>query len=297
MSSSLFNRIPPLHLLVAFEAAARHASFARAAEELSVTPSAVSHRIKNLEELWGEELFVRASSSLRLTASGARNLRSVQAALKSLNGLARPEFNSTRVRLRVAIPPTFGRQHLVPRLPEFVALYPHIDIELHLAIPFLDVKAEESDVEIRFGTGHYPEFKTTLLLNEPVFPACGRDYYEAVNGRRITQPSDLHNLVLLRSPLEPWKPWFERAGLDWQEPQAGPQFNDVGLMLEAVTSNQGVALVRQRMARQWLSLGQMVRLLDVESVSPHAYYIVERRQIPLKPEAQYFVDWLLGLDW
>lgn len=297
MSSSMFKRIPPLHLLVAFEAAARHASFARAAEELSVTPSAVSHRIKNLEELWSEDLFVRTGSALRLTAGGARYLRSVQEALKSLNALARPEFSNLRVRLRVAIPPTFGRQHLVPRLPEFVALYPHIDIELHLAIPFLDVKAEESDVEIRYGTGRYPDLKTTLLLNEPVFPACGREYYEAVNGRGIRKPEDLHNLVLLRSPLEPWKPWFETAGLDWNEPQSGPQFNDVGLMLEAVASNQGVALVRQRMAQQWLGLGQMVRLLDIESVSPHAYYIVERQQAALKPEAQYFVDWLLGLDW
>ncbi|CAG2129732.1 Glycine cleavage system transcriptional activator [Cupriavidus yeoncheonensis] len=293
----MFNRVPPLHLLVAFEAAARLGSFARAAEELSVTPSAVSHRIKNLEELWGEDLFVRSNAALRLTAAGTRYLRNVQDALKSLNELARPEYNKLRTRLRVAIPPTFGRQHLVPRLPEFGALYPHIDIELHLAIPFLDVKAEDSDVEIRYGTGRYPDLKTTRLLVEPVFPACGREYYERVNGRAITRPEHLHGLVLLRSPLEPWKPWFETAGLDWPEPQTGPQFNDIGLMLEAIASNQGVALVRQRMARHWLSLGQMVRLLDVESVSPHGYYIVEREHAPLKPEARYFVDWLLSLDW
>jgi DNA-binding transcriptional LysR family regulator len=295
--AALFNRVPPLHLLIAFEAAARLGSFARAAEELSVTPSAVSHRIKNLEELWGEDLFVRANAALRLTAGGMRYLRNVQDALKSLNELARPEYNKLRTRLRVAIPPTFGRQHLVPRLPEFTALYPHIDIELHLAIPFLDVKAEDTDVEIRYGTGRYPDLKTTLLLVEPVFPACGREYYERIDGRSITKPEHLANLVLLRSPLEPWKPWFETAGLDWPEPQTGPQFNDIGLMLEAIASNQGVALVRQRMARHWLSLGQMVRLLDIESISPHGYYIVEREQAPLKPEARYFVDWLLGLEW
>ena len=102
---------------------------------------------------------------------------------------------------------------------------------------------------------------------------------------------------LLRSPLEPWRPWFETAGLDWPEPQTGAQFNDIGLMLEAIVSNQGVGLVRQRMARQWLAAGQMVKLLDIESVSPHGYYIVEREQAPLMPEARYFIDWLLGLDW
>ena len=108
--ASVFNRVPPLHLLIAFEAAARLGSFARAAEELSVTPSAVSHRIKNLEELWAEDLFVRSNAALRLTASGTRYLRNVQDALKSLNELARPEYNKQRTRLRVAIPPTFGTQ-------------------------------------------------------------------------------------------------------------------------------------------------------------------------------------------
>lgn len=197
--ASVFQRVPPLHLLIAFEAAARLGSFARAAEELSVTPSAVSHRIKNLEELWGEDLFVRSNAALRLTAAGTRYQRNVQDALKSLNELARPEYNKMRTRLRVAIPPTFGRQHLVPRLPEFGALYPHIDLELHLAIPFLDVKAEDTDVEIRYGTGRYPDLKTTRLLVEPVFPACGREYYDRINGRTIARPEDLHNLVLLRS--------------------------------------------------------------------------------------------------
>ncbi|MCF1441093.1 LysR substrate-binding domain-containing protein [Ralstonia nicotianae] len=295
--ASVFKRVPPLHLLIAFEAGARHASFARAAEELSVTPSAVSHRIKNLEALWGEDLFVRTGTTLRLTAAGTRYLRSVQDALKSLHELARPEFSKQRARLRVAIPPTFGRQHLVPRLPEFQALYPHIDLELHLAIPFLDVKAEDTDVEIRYGTGRYPDLKTTLLLKEPVFPACGRGYFEQIGGNTIAEPAQLLNLNLLRSPLEPWRPWFEAAGLDAAEPSTGSLFNDIGLMLEAVASNQGVALVRQRMARNWLASGQMVRLLDIESASPHAYYIVQREQAPLEPEARQFVDWLLGLDW
>jgi DNA-binding transcriptional LysR family regulator len=294
--ASVFHRVPPLHLLIAFESAARLGSFARAAEELSVTPSAVSHRIKNLEELWGDDLFVRSNAALRLTAAGTRYQRNVQDALKSLNELARPEYNKLRTRLRVAIPPTFGRQHLVPRLPEFTALYPHIDLELHLAVPFLDVKAEDTDIEIRYGTGRYPDLKTTKLLVEPVFPACGREYYERVNGLRsptrgpaqsdaAAQPAGTVAAVVRN----------RRPGL--AEPQTGAQFNDIGLMLEAIVSNQGVGLVRQRMARQWLAAGQMVKLLDIESVSPHGYYIVEREQAPLMPEARYFIDWLLGLDW
>lgn len=293
----MFTRIPPLHLLVAFEAAARHASFARAAEELSVTPSAVSHRIKNLEELWGEDLFVRTNTALRLTTAGARMLCSVQEALGALNTLARPAFNRQRTRLRIASPPTFGRQHLVWRLGEFTSLYPHIDIEIHTTIPFVDVTAEEVDVEIRFGTGQYADLKATPILTEPCFPACGRAYYERINGRDIHQPQDLQHLTLLRSPLEPWKPWFDAAGLDWGEPSTGLQFNDIGMLMVAIQSNQGVGLVRQRLAQTWLASGEIVRLLDLEAQPMYAFYLVEKQHGPLKPEVRQFCDWLLGLQW
>jgi DNA-binding transcriptional LysR family regulator len=260
-----------------------------------VTPSAVSHRIKNLEELWGDDLFVRSNAALRLTAAGTRYQRNVQDALKSLNELARPEYNKLRTRLRVAIPPTFGRQHLVPRLPEFTALS-----------AYRPRTAPGRAVPRRQGRGHryrdplrhrpLPRPEDHELLVEPVFPACGREYYERVNAARspsrgpaqsdaAAQPAGTVAAVVRNR-----RPGLARAA-DWRavqryRPDAG------GHRLEP-----GRGLVRQRMARQWLAAGQMVKLLDIESVSPHGYYIVEREQAPLMPEARYFIDWLLGLDW
>ena len=119
----------------------------------------------------GDDLFVRANAALRLTAAGTRYLRNVQDALKSLNELARPEYNKQRARLR-GDPAHLRTPAPVPRLPEFGALYPHIDIELH-GRPLLDVKARDTDVEIRYGTGRYPDLKATGLLVEPVFPPAG----------------------------------------------------------------------------------------------------------------------------
>ena len=295
-----FNRIPPLHLLIAFEAIARHSSFARASEELALTPSAISHRIKNLEELWGIELFNRTGNQLRLTTAGARYLREVKESLTSLNTLARPEFKTKKTRLRIATPPTFGRQHLLPKLSEFTRLHPEIDIELHIQIPLMDVNAEEVDIEIRFGDGHYPGFEVITLIAEPCVPACSRNYFQKIGGSSIfnpvQKPKDLKDLVLLRSPLEPWKPWFDAAGLDWKEPDVGPQFNDLGLLIEAVVADMGVGLVRPRMVRSLMGTGQIIKLIDIESASPHNYYIVKNPNKQF-PEIQSFVNWLTLQQW
>jgi DNA-binding transcriptional LysR family regulator len=295
-----FNRIPPLHLLIAFEAIARHSSFARASEELALTPSAISHRIKNLEELWNIELFSRNANQLKLTTAGARYLREVKESLISLSTLARPDFITKKTRLRIATPPTFGRQHLLPKLSDFTSLHPEIDIELHVQIPLVDVNAEEVDIEIRFGDGKYPGYEVSTLIEEPSVPACSRNYFHKIGGSSafnpIEKPDDLKELVLLRSPLSPWKPWFVAAGLDWKEPNIGPQFNDLGLVIEAIIADMGVGLVRPRMVRPLMATGQIIKLTDIESASPYNYYIVKN---PNKntPEIKAFTDWLNLQQW
>lgn len=158
--------------------------------------------------------------------------------------LTQSEFSKQHARLRVAIPSMLGRQHLVPRLSELSALYPHTDLGLHLSISFLDVKAEDIDVEIRYGTDCYPDPKTTLLLNKPVFPTCRRAYYEQISGNTITEALQLLNLTLLYSLLGLWRLWSEAAGLGAAEPATGSSFNNIDLMLEVVALNRGVALVR-----------------------------------------------------
>src|SRR5690606_38717217 len=151
-------RLPPVHALSAFEAAARHGSFAVAAEELCITPSALSHRIRLLEDFVGERLFVRDGRAITLTEFGRRYLEVVRAALRTLADFPLPHRSApVQPRVKVTVPPTFARYLLVPRLSAFAAAHPDITIELFLSVPLYDLSLSESDVDIRFGAGKYPD--------------------------------------------------------------------------------------------------------------------------------------------
>ncbi|MDP9109859.1 MAG: LysR family transcriptional regulator, partial [Pseudomonadota bacterium] len=206
------SRLPPVHALSAFEAAARFNSFALAADELCITPSALSHRIRLLEEFVGERLFIRDSRSVTLSEFGRRYLEVVRAALQTLNDFPMPRRSAGgQLRVKVTVPPTFARYLLVPRVDEFIAANPQISLELFLSVPLYDLSLSESDVEIRFGAGKYPHIVTRKLFEEPAFAVASPDYLRRIGG--IATPADLKKATLLRSALEPWQPWFEAAGL------------------------------------------------------------------------------------
>lgn len=284
-------KLPPLHALRAFEAAARHASFTKAADELCVTRSAISHRIQLLEELLGESLFQREARSLALTAKGAAYLTTVRKALESLEAVALHGAASMVWHpVTVATPPTFARMVLVPRLADFYTAHPDIELAVQLSVPLLDLSAPGADVEIRFGTGSYPNLESRLLFDEPVFPVCSPSHRERCGG--LGRPADLQRATLLRSALEPWKPWFAAADLPWEEPQAGPRFEDLALLYQAAADGHGVALARATLVRPLLEAGRLVSLFDIGARSPHAYYLVFRRQAAERPEVASFLDWI-----
>jgi LysR family transcriptional regulator, glycine cleavage system transcriptional activator len=285
---------PPLHCLTAFEAVARLRSFAQAAAELHITPSAVSHRIKDLEKEIGETLFVRRARRIDLTIAGERYLADVRAALEPLARLARPRLGERRSeKLRVVAPPTFARQLLLPAFARFCAAYPHIEPELSLSIPFSEVKASDADVEIRFGDGRYGELETVKLFDESVFPVASPAYAQRLRSSRRGKiaPQQIAKAELLRNPRESWRAWFKAAGLDVPEPATGPLFNDLGLLVEAAAQGQGVALARTRLSQAWLATNAVVRLSDIEVRSPNSYYVVTS---PGRREAATrFASWLL----
>jgi len=286
-----FARLPPLHCLVAFEAVARLGSGALAAAELSVTPSAISHRIKQLEASLGIGLFRRAVNELTLTSAGLAYLSVVRESLESLSRYPVERARAAgRVALRISSPPTFARQVIVPRLQCFQQRQPDVDIVLQLSVPFVGLKADEADLEIRFGSGRYPGLDVAELANEPVFPACSPAYL----ARRgpFDAPADLARADLLRCPIEPWWPWFKAAGLALPEPVAGPQFVDVGLMVEAALHGQGIALARASMTQSWLDCGLLVRLFDLPARGQHAYYAAWSAASPQRARIESFVSWL-----
>jgi len=289
------TRLPPVHALSAFEAAARLGSFALAADELCITPSALSHRIRLLEDFLGERLFLRDGRTLALSEFGRRYLEVVRNALHTLTAFPLPHRSvPAQPRVKVTVTPTFSRCLLVPRLAEFTALHPDIVLDLFLSVPLYDLSLAESDVEIRFGGGKYPDIVTEKLFEEPTFAVASPAYLERIGPLR--SPADLSKATLLRSALEPWQPWFEVAGLDWPEPSTGLRLDDLGLLLEAVRHGHGVGLTRKHFAQHLIAGGEIVQLFENVQLAtpPHSYYVVYEQPARERPEVAHFIDWLLA---
>ena len=285
------KRIPPVQCLLTFEALARLRSVTQAADELFVTPSAVSHRVKQLEQMLGTKLFGRADFSL--TTEGIEYLAHVREGLATLQkfpGIAGQSAAPGKRKLRVAVTPTFARAILIPRLPRFTEAYPEIDLTLQVSIPLLDVVAEDADLMIRFGSGRYADVEHVCLVKDEVTPLASPAFVREHGPFELAQ--DLEGQALLRSPLEPWRTWFAAQHLDWPEPAEGSQFNDVGLMCDAAAASMGIALVRLRLGAPWLDNGSLVRLFAQTVPSPHAHYLCWRTGAMDRWECQAFAQWL-----
>jgi LysR family glycine cleavage system transcriptional activator len=285
------KRIPPIQCLLTFETLARLRSVTQAAEELFVTPSAVSHRVKQLEQIIGTKLFGRADFSL--TTEGSQYLAHVREGLATLQkfpGAAGQSASPGKRKLRLAVTPTFSRSILIPRLRQFTEAYPEIDLTLQVSIPLLDVVAEDADLMVRFGTGRYADVEHVCLLQDEVTPLASPAYLREHGP--FEKPEDLEGATLLRSPLEPWRTWFAANQQDWPEPLEGSQFNDVGLMCDAAAAGMGIALVRIKLGAPWLDNGSLVRLYERNVASPHAHYLCWRTGMMDRWECAAFAEWL-----
>lgn len=284
-------RIPPIQSLLAFDALARLRSVTLASEELSVTPSAISHRIRQLETQLGTKLFGRADFSL--STAGAAYLPRVREALVALQQVPGKNLPAGRTRLRVAVTPTFSRQLLLPRLAGFRHSYPEVDLVLQVTIPFLNVTAEEADIELRFGTGPFADRESVRLLSGDVCPVCSPEYLneEGPFDGFETQES-VSRARLIRCPLEPWRTWFAACGIAQDEPGGGAQFNDIGLVLDAAVAGFGVALMRLQLGASWLETGRLVRLSARSVPSPHHYFLCWKPGAMDRWECAAFVEWL-----
>lgn len=289
-------RIPPIQCLLTFETLARLRSVTQAAEELCVTPSAVSHRVKQLEQIIGTKLFGRADFSL--TTEGSEYLAHVREGLATLQkfpGLAGQSATPGKRKLRLAVTPTFARSILIPRLRQFTDAYPEIDLSLQVSIPLLDVIAEDSDLIVRFGTGRYADLEHVCLLQDEVTPLASPTFLRENGPFEVAQ--DLLGESLLRSPLDPWRTWFAANNLSWPEPVDGSQFHDIGLMCDCAAAGMGIALVRLKLGAPWLENGSLVRLGSNEVfsrkiASPHAHYLCWRTGTMERWECAAFTDWL-----
>ncbi|HYD77360.1 LysR substrate-binding domain-containing protein [Ramlibacter sp.] len=281
-------RIPPIQCLLTFEALARLRSVTQAADELCVTPSAVSHRVRQLEQILGTKLFGRSDFSL--TTEGSEYLAHVREGLASLERFPGRDAAQGKRKLRVAVTPTFARSILMPRLRSFTEAYPEIDLTLQVSIPLLDVVAEDADLTIRFGTGRYADVEHLCLLTDEVTPLASPAFLREHGPFDTTE--DLLAARLLKSPLEPWRTWFLAHGIDAPEPAEGSSFNDIGLMCDAAAQGLGIALVRLKLGQPWLEDGRLARLSERNVPSPHAHYLCWRTGTMDRWECAAFADWL-----
>ncbi len=284
-------RLPALTALRAFEAAARHESFSRAATELFVTHGAVSHQVRALEEELGQPLFARNGKRVSLTPAGRVYAERVRDALLQIAEATRALQAGTRdKRLTISTMPSFAARWLTPRIGSFIERHPELDVELMSSNTLVDFARDEVDVALRMGSGDYPGLYVERLLDDVFFPVCSPNF---LGGKLPPRPEDMQGLTLLRGEGDPWRPWFEAAGLDWPEPRKGLMFEDSSLLLQAAAEGQGIALIRSSLAYNDLLSGRVVRLFDVSIPCPWLLYFVCAPAMLDTPKVQAFRNWLL----
>lgn len=290
----MFRRLPPLHALAAFEAAARLKSFAKAADELYLTHSAVSHRIRQLEESVGVKLFLRLNRNVVLTPAGETFLSTVKDTLEKLQTASAAIAESPRSRLVVSAAPAFASQWLAHRIADFQAKYPGIELEIQSTSQMANLRSGEVDIGLRYGTGadQWPGYESIELIRDEIFPVASPAYVGKYGP--FDRPEDLKRATLLRSSRLHWQHWFSAAGLAWTEPTSGPLFSEIPLVIDAAASAAGVALAPRIASRGAILAGKLVRLFDVPCTPNLAYYAVVSADRRTRPNVSTFIEWVLA---
>lgn len=289
------HRLPPIAALRALEAAARHLSFTKAARELNITQSAISHQVRHLEQLWGLKLFDRRTSRLALTRSGQALAPVVRGFIdKMAITLETLQSEALRDPLRIDMLESFAVRWLVPRLGRFHEQQPDIDVWISTGDKLINFAVDEVDAAIRLGHGQYPGLHTTLLLREQLFPVCARDFLERA-GKPKTPKDLLHYPLLLRrhDPRHPsWEYWFQVAGIDDVSLTEGMRFPDTNMALQAAMEGQGVAMARSAHVAEDLAAGRLVKLFNIPCPSTMAYYFVCPQGRETLPKIAAFREWI-----
>ncbi len=288
------RRLPPLNALRAFEAAARHLSFTRAAGELHVTQAAISHQVKALEEHLGRKLFRRLNRALLLTDDGQAYLPSVSRAFTLLNDATSDLLTKHAPGpLTVSALPSFAARWLVPRLGRFRHIRPDIDLRIDPSAALSDFAGGDVDVGIRYGRGKYPGMRADWLMTEDIFPVCSPALLEGPHPLR--DPKDLEHQVLLHDDGHgDWRTWLLAAGVERVDPARGPIFTDSSMLIQAAMAAQGVALARGVLAADELAAGRLVRPFTLSLPTEYAYYLVCPVNTAEQPKITAFRDWLLS---
>ncbi|MEZ5833300.1 MAG: transcriptional regulator GcvA [Dongiaceae bacterium] len=289
------SRLPPLPAIRAFEAAARHGSFTKAAEELGMTQAAVSYQVKLLEDRVGTPLFVRQPRRLVLSEAGKRLAPAIGEAFQRLNAAFATLRETDENVLSVTAINTFCTNWLVPRLGTFQVAHPSIAVRLEASSRLVDFSQEDFDVGIRDGKGEWPGLKSHLLFDVDLAPVASPELLRRFGGAR--KPEDLFDLPLLDYGDECWHRWFAAAGIAKVPKLKGPVFQvqTQQMLGSAAIAGQGVALITPALFEMDLAAGRLVEVLPIRcSHKESSYWLVYPQERQNVAKIRAFRDWILA---
>jgi len=291
--------LPPLNSLRAFEAAGRHLSFSKAADELNVTPGAISQQIRSLEEFLDLSLFKRRNRSIVLTDAGQIFLPLLSDGFSTIteavNSIRQSQSDEP---LTISAAPSFTSRWLIPRLCKFQALHPEIDVRIDASSRLVDFQREGIDAGIRFGTGEFAGLDSIYLFSFELIPVCSP---ELVNeGRGLHDLSDLRHHTLLHNedsgcdPGSPdWAMWLATAGIDEIDASHGIYFSQGEMLIDAAIEGQGIALVGSVLAAGAIESGRLVQPFETRLPVRLSFHLVATRQKSHSPKVAAFREWIL----
>ncbi len=304
------QRLPPLNALKVFESAARHLSLKRAAQELSVTPAAISHQVKTLEDYLGVKLFRRLNRALALTPAARAALPKLREGFDSLAqavAAMRPQPDGGQVTVSAA--PSFAVRWLMPRLHRFFAVHPEIDVRVSARMRLvkqgnsaverttIENWLEDSDVAILYGHGDYPGFRVDKLFALTIAPMCSPQLAQGEHPLRHPQDLQHHTLVhddtgTLYDGVAFWDVWLKAAGVEGVDTGHGRHFSHAVLALEAASDALGVVATFPVLAAAELAAGRLILPFELHVPLRSAYYLVCNDAAALRPAVAAFRDWL-----
>lgn len=286
-------RLPPLKSIQAFEAAGRTGSFQRAAEELFVTPSAISHQVKSLEEFLGIQLFERKTRHIELTLTGEAYLEEMTRALMNIEvATRRASTGKAGLELKLAVAPAFLDRWLLPRFHDFTNRHPDIELDIHSSIGIIDFKQSDIDMAVYFGDGHWPGIECIHLRPSYLVPVCSPILLEQ---ERVEEPADLLNFRLLQVKKRPeeWASWFEQANTPFHPSQGTISFSNGMNTASAAAKGLGVALTDPSLVSEEIERGDLMIPIDVVMQLPKSFYLVSQKDKPLSFAMTVFKEWII----
>lgn len=284
--------IPPLSSLQAFEAVARRKSFSLAAAELHLTPSAISHQIAKLEDLFGQRLFERSTRGIDLTATGQTYLQRVATALGAINDATDNLRHGVKDTLYVHSSPSFASLWLMPRIGRFAQLYPHISLVLSASHIHSDFQMGQMDIDIRYGLPNWPNLNVVPVFIEKIMPLASPEFLAR---NPISKPQDLLKVPLIQSGVNivQWPEWFTEYGAEQRPERMALRFDRAMMSIDAAVQSLGVALESTALSQAHLQAGRLMPVFDANlHIEVKAHYVVHPARNGSRPEVASFLQWL-----